>query len=501
LRFAAVADRAGDRLGSARNLGAIDALTRSDRIGKGDPADYYRFTVEGTNSGIPARRLTIALGNLAQNVEVQLLDGSGSVLSNANQTARVNGLATELIRRPLRSGTYYVRIAPGNGQAQTQYRLDLMAAPYVETNLPNNAPGFPAIALRQVASGLNQPTFVTSAKDGSNRLFVTEKGGQIKILEGNTVRSTPFLNLSNRVSTAGEDGLFSIAFPPNFASKRHFYVYYVNTAGNIVVSRFRVSAANPNVADANSEQVILSINHPNAINHNGGQLAFGLDGFLYLGTGDGGGSGDPANNAQNPGSLLGKLLRLDVESPGAAPYQVPTSNPFVGRGDRNRLFRDEIWSYGLRNPWRFSFDRQTGELYIGDVGQGAFEEVNVQDANSRGGQNYGWKIMEGGHRFNNSINNLNGMTLPVLDYDRTQGESVTGGYVYRGTDIPALQGTYLFGDFVSGKIWGLRRNGEAWSSRELLASPHAISSFGEDEQGNLYVVDFIGGTIQRVASS
>lgn len=265
-----------------------------------------------------------------------------------------------------------------------------------------------------------------------------------------------------------------------------------------MIARFQRSA-DINQADPNSEQRVLTIDHPTFSNHNGGQLAFGPDGYLYVGTGDGGGGGDPARNAQNPNSLLGKLLRLDVESPGTTTYTIPATNPFVGDRDPQNLYRDEIWALGLRNPWRFSFDRQTGNLYIADVGQNAYEEVNVQLASSLGGENYGWNAWEGAQPFNNTTPISTNVVFPVAGYDHTQGMSVTGGYVYRGTAAPALQGVYFYGDFVNGKLWGLRQNGSLWENQFLLDSPYGISTFGEDEQGNLYLADYFAGSIYTLA--
>ena len=310
--------------------------------------------------------------------------------------------------------------------------------------------------------------------------------------------STPFLNVSTRISTGGERGLLGLAFPPGFATKQYFYVNYTNSAGNIVIARYRVSSGNADIADFNSEQVVLIVPHPVNSNHNGGQLAFSQrDGFLYIGTGDGGGGGDVPNNAQNPNQLLGKILRIDVETGSPATYTVPASNPFVGSAG----FRPEIWALGMRNPWRFSFDRQTNDLYVADVGQGQWEEVNFQPAASFGGENYGWRIMEGLHCFNPSTNcDMTGLTLPVTEYNHGLGCSVTGGYVYRGTTYPRMQGLYFYGDFCSGRIWGLRQVSGVWQATELLDTDLGISTFGEDEQGNLYVANY-SGTIFSVTDN
>ena len=348
---------------------------------------------------------------------------------------------------------------------------------------------FPSIKLTKVAGGFTEPTYITHAGDGSGRLFVVERKGLVRVVRDGAVLATPFLNITGKVqSRGGEQGLFSIAFPPGYASKNYFYVDYTNRSGvgNTAVARYPLSQ-NPDMANAAGEAVLLSVTQPFA-NHNGGQLAFGPDGFLYVGMGDGGSGGDPMGNGQNPAALLGKLLRLDVES-GVAPYAVPAGNPFA----------TEVWAYGLRNPWRFSFDRVTGDLYIADVGQNRFEEVNVQGATSKGGENYGWNIMEGLHCFSGAGCNQAGLTLPVAEYDQSNGDcSITGGYVYRGLQFPTLQGIYFYGDFCSGRIWGLRRSDTGWDSSLLLDSELQISSFGEDEAGNVYVADFGTGDLYRL---
>lgn len=287
--------------------------------------------------------------------------------------------------------------------------------------------------------------------------------------------------------------MLSVAFPPNYASKKYFYVYYTNVSGNIVVARYRLST-NPDVANSNQE-VILTINHQQFPNHNGGQLAFGPDGYLYIGTGDGGGAGDPLNNGQNRGSLLGKMLRIDVESR-VAPYAIPPSNPFR----QTPGYRPEIWALGLRNPFRFSFDRQQGNLYIGDVGQNTYEEIDFEPSSSNGGKNYGWKIMEGAHCFNTTTCDRTGLALPIAEYNHSQGSSITGGAIYRGQNYLEMYGVYFYADFVNGKIWGLKRNGNVWQNKLLLDTDHGISSFGEDQVGNLYLADYFTGDIYLITS-
>jgi hypothetical protein len=350
------------------------------------------------------------------------------------------------------------------------------------------------IRLEPILSGLVNPVAIAHAGDGSGRLFITEQGGRILIYDGSELLPAPFLDISALLSTGGERGLLSVAFHPNYESNGHFFVNYTNTSGNTVIARYSVSN-DPNLADPASALAVLTIAQPYS-NHNGGQLQFGPDGYLYIGMGDGGGAGDPNNYAQNPNSLLGKMLRIDVD--GDVPYAVPPDNPFIS----DEQARDEIWALGLRNPWRFSFDRATGDLFIGDVGQYSWEEIDYQPAGSTGGENYGWRLMEGNNCFNPSTNCDDGsLTLPVLEYGHDLGCSVTGGYRYRGKDNPLLSGLYIYGDFCSGIIWGARPGGNGnWSAEELLDSDLNISAFGEDENGELYVAHraAAGGSIYRI---
>jgi glucose/arabinose dehydrogenase len=356
---------------------------------------------------------------------------------------------------------------------------------------------FPNIALEPRLSGLQSPVAITHAGDGSGRLFIVEQSGTIRIFQNGALIGTPFLNISGRVLFNGEQGLLGLAFPGNYAGKRYFYVYYTNLSGDNVLARY-VLSADPNLADANSEQILLTMPHPVNANHNGGQLAFSpIDGCLYVGTGDGGGAGDLANNAQNPQSLLGKIMRIDVEStpdPGLN-YRIPTTNPFFFVSG----FRREIWALGLRNPWRFSFDQLTGDLYIGDVGQNVYEEVNFQPVSSAGGENYGWNILEGPACFNPPQNCVppSGYSPPVMFYGHTEGVAVVGGYVYRGNRFAGMNGIYFFGD-LNGKIWGLQRVAGIWQRQLLLTLGFLISTFGEDESGNLYVADYSSGRVYEI---
>jgi glucose/arabinose dehydrogenase len=350
------------------------------------------------------------------------------------------------------------------------------------------------IRLEQISDNLESPVFLTHAGDASGRMFVIEKRGVIAILHDRARVEQPFLDISNLINSSGsEQGLLGLAFHPDYANNRRFFVYYTASNGDNTLARYQVSD-NPDVADPASAQVLFA--QPDfAPNHNGGMLAFGPDGYLYVGLGDGGGGGDPQSNGQDRAALLGKLLRLDVN--GDAPYAIPPDNPWPDGGDEAR---PEVWAYGLRNPWRFSFDRANGDLYIGDVGQNIYEEINFQLAGASGGQNYGWSIREGMHCFRADTCQPDGLIDPIAEYDHDQGCSVTGGYVYRGAAFASLQGLYIFGDYCSGTIWSLQRDASgAWQQRTLLDSELSISSFGEDADGELYVID-LGGEIYRVTA-
>jgi len=361
------------------------------------------------------------------------------------------------------------------------------------------APAAPEVALALVTGGLETPVHLTHTGDGSGRVFVVEQRGRIKIIENGTLKGI-FLDITDRVRSpfsggGGEEGLLSVAFPPGYGSSAdHFYVYYTRENGDNRVSRFSLGPS-PDSADPNSEETVLDLAHPTNQNHNGGQLQFGPDGYLYIATGDGGGGGDPAGNAQDPGSLLGKLLRLDVES-GDSPYGIPLDNPFIGVGG----YQEEIWALGLRNPWRFSFDRQTGDLFLGDVGQGSWEEIDFQPASSPGGENYGWNVLEGFECYSDPTCDDSGMTPPVHAYaTHLSGTcAVSGGYVYRGSAYPALAGFYLFADYCSGTIWGLQDQSGSWVNQVLLDTNLNITSFGEDETGELYLTDASTGSVYRI---
>jgi len=357
-----------------------------------------------------------------------------------------------------------------------------------------------ALASVRVAHGLTRPVHVTAPPLDPSRLFIVEQGGLVKILKNGVVLPAPFLDIRSRVSCCGERGLLSLAFHPDYEANGYFFVNYTNTAGDTEVRRFSVSA-NPDQADASSSVLVIAIPQDFA-NHNGGQIAFGPDGYLYVGMGDGGSGGDPNERSQDPMQLLGKMLRLDVS---VMPYAIPATNPFVG----DPGVRDEIWALGLRNPWRFAFDRDTGDLYIADVGQNQFEEVDVQPAASSGGENYGWDVFEGNACYEPTPPATScpspplGFTFPVLVYDHSVGCSITGGHVYRGCRLPDLRGTYFYSDFCSPFVKTFRgvSGGVAQNLGDVTAdiapggglSIGGLSSFGEDARGELYLVDYGGG--------
>lgn len=341
------------------------------------------------------------------------------------------------------------------------------------------------VRLERIATTISLCTDIQSAGDGSGRLFLVRQNGTIAIWRDGQVLQRPFLDIRSKVSTGGERGLLGLAFPPNYKDKKWFYVNYTDRSGATVISRYQLVGSDPDLADSANERILLTIPQPFS-NHNGGQIQFGPDGMMYIGMGDGGSANDPEGNGQNNRALLGKMLRIDTES-NLARYEIPPDNPFVN----NAGYRPEIWATGMRNPWRFSFDRNTGDMFIADVGQNRFEEINFQPAASRGGENYGWVTMEGNECVRAGCNRA-GLTLPIWVYPRTEGLSVTGGYVYRGA--------YYYGDFVTGKIWALRRQGNAWVNELAFDGGRAfsISTFGLDEAGDLYVANYGNGEVFRV---
>ncbi|MEP6691524.1 MAG: PQQ-dependent sugar dehydrogenase [Gemmatimonadaceae bacterium] len=359
-----------------------------------------------------------------------------------------------------------------------------------DATAPTMTPTSTVLKLETVATGLNSPLYVT-APAGDARLFVVEQTGRVRIVANGQLLAAPFLDVSARISSGGERGLLSIAFHPRYATNGLFFLYFTDPAGDLRIERQHVSA-DANVADASSAALVLAVPHQLASNHNGGLLLFGPDGMLYAGLGDGGGAGDPTGNAQNRAVLLGKLLRLDVD--GGSPYRIPPDNPFAGVAGA----RGEIWAYGLRNPWRYAFDRVAGDLYIADVGQSEREEVDVVRA-AAAGVNYGWNRLEGTRCYGSAMCSTAGVTLPVFEYDHTQGCSITGGFVYRGTRIAELAGTYFFSDYCSGGLRSMRVTGGTVSEEKTWpVTTGSVTSFGEDATGELYLTTTTG-TVYRIA--
>ncbi|WP_322815193.1 PQQ-dependent sugar dehydrogenase [Chloroflexus sp.] len=348
-------------------------------------------------------------------------------------------------------------------------------------------------ALEQVADGFSRPTHITHAGDGSGRLFVVEQAGRIWVLRNGAKVSTPFLDIREQVGSRGnEQGLLSVAFHPQFAGNGRFFVNYTNTNGDTVVAEYRADPSSDQ-ADPASARELLRIEQP-AANHNGGLLLFGNDGYLYIGTGDGGGAGDPLDAGQRLDTLLGKLLRIDIDN--GQPYAIPADNPFVNTADA----LPEIWAYGLRNPWRFTFDPVTNLIFIADVGQNEQEEINVASA-ATGGLNYGWRLMEGDQCYRPASCDSTGLVLPVAVYPHDSasgGCSVTGGDVYRGVQQLALHGVYFYADFCTGNLWALWANGETWQHALIARLPIQTTSFGLDEQGEVYLLDRAGGVYRLV---
>ena len=359
------------------------------------------------------------------------------------------------------------------------------------TTLP---PGAVSVRLEEVVTGLAYPVYLTAAPGDTSRLFVVEKGGTVRVLKHGVLLPTPFIDLSSRVTKGSEQGLLGMAFhPSDNRVVLSFTVAGPERGGRSRVATF-TAGADPDVLDPASEQLVLEVDQPYS-NHNGGHVAFGPDGYLYFGLGDGGSGGDPQGHGQDRSDLLGSLLRLDLDH--GLPYTVPASNPFVGQAG----VRGELWNWGLRNPWRFSFDRATGNLYIADVGQNEWEEVSVQPAASQGGENYGWAVMEGEHCYGSATCAKGGLVMPVVEYGHGDGCSITGGYVYRGQAIPELAGTYFYGDYCDGWIRSFVYQGGAATgaaSWPTLDTGQQITSFGEDARGEIYVV-LAGGTIYRIA--
>ena len=359
------------------------------------------------------------------------------------------------------------------------------------------------LGLTPVAADLERPVFIADPGDQSGRLFVVEQGGTVRILRDGELDPEPFLDMRDLIVTDNmEQGLLGLAFDPKFARSGRFYVMYTardrhtgNGVGDNAIARFTVSASDPDRTDLSTMEPLIAVEDPYG-NHNGGGVMFGPDGMLYAGFGDGGAAGDPQRNGQNPGTILGSMIRIDVSPVDG--YGIPADNPFAdGTGGA-----PEVWAYGLRNPWRFSFDRDTGDLWIGDVGQDWIEEIDMLPSGSAGGANFGWRRMEGASCYEEEECNPAGFVEPVAEYTHEEGCSVTGGYVYRGEELPDLAGVYLFADFCFGKIWGLGKDASgAWARSEPVETGLNISSFGEDADGNLYVTAFDGGVYRIVAGA
>lgn len=373
------------------------------------------------------------------------------------------------------------------GNSEIGQRARAQGGAVFPTSAPPDASGY---KWELVSDGFDRPIYMTHAGDGSGRLFGVEQTGMIWVVEDGVQSDEPFLDLSRQIPPAvlrggySEQGLLGLAFHPDFEQNNIFFVHYTDTTGDTVVARYSVSSDAPNVADEASAETILTIDQPFE-NHNGGQLAFGSDGYLYLGFGDGGSQGDPDQNAQNPASLLGKILRIDVD--GGTPYAIPPDNPYAN----DSSFAPEVWLMGFRNPWRFSFDRATDDLYIADVGESQWEEVNFFASSDTPGANFGWEQYEATHSRYEGVST--DYVMPFTEYTHEFGCSVTGGYVYRGAALPELQGYYIFGDYCVGNIWASYRDqvGE-WQTTLWMQTARQISSFGEDEAGELYLVDYKG---------
>jgi len=360
--------------------------------------------------------------------------------------------------------------------------------------------GQPTLTTTLFARGLSSPLDFQVPAGERSRAFVVEQGGRIRIVRGGTVVGTPFLDVSSKISTGGERGLLGLAFHPQYASNGRFYVNYTDRSGDTHISEFRASPPAADAVDPATERELLFVRQPFA-NHNGGGLAFGNDGMLYAGLGDGGSGGDPQGNGQDLSTPLGKLLRMNVDA--GTPFAVPSDNPFVARAGAFPA----IWAYGLRNPWRFAFDRETGDLFLADVGQNAVEEVDFAAAPRRGGENYGWNIMEGSRCFAPPSGcNQTGLTLPVLDYTHSEGCSITGGVVYRGCRLPGYAGTYFYSDYCTAFIRSFRmQGGQAVDRRDWTAALgrgiNAVTAFGRDDEGEVYIVDQDGEVYKVVPAS
>lgn len=415
---------------------------------------------------------------------------AGQQAATAAPTRTSQPAAPSSTPQPPKAGQPTATTQPGAAQAPTA----TATPPLQNTAVPVVASAFPdpqAYTWQAVVSGLERPLAVTG--DGQGRLLVLEQPGRVRLVDASGLLPQPFLDISAQVGSRGnEQGLLGIALHPDYSQNGFFYLNYTDLQGDTVIARF--SADGPRAsASPDSQLVLLRVDQPFA-NHNGGSLAFGPDGYLYIGLGDGGSANDPRGYGQNLNTHLGKLLRIDVNQ--GEPYAVPADNPFQGSRQK-----PEIWAYGLRNPWRFSFDRATGDLFIGDVGQNTWEEIDFLPAGAPGGTNFGWNYREGMHAFQGQAPADQALVDPVFEYKHPTGCSVSGGYVYRGAALPAMQGIYLFGDFCNGKIWGLLRGADGqWQNQLLFQSGAFLSSFGEDDLGELYITDNAAGVVLKLVN-
>ncbi len=451
--------------------GWLDELRISTRL-------RYAASFSRPRAPLVADRFTAALYHFD--------DGGGTTLHDTS--GAVGGPSDGLIKRG----------GAANGPAW------MPESPFTVGGLVNNG----TIAFTPFVSGLSSPVDLVDAGDGSGRLYVVQQGGQIRIIRNGVLLPTPFLNLTSKVVCCGEQGLLGLAFHPKYAQNGFFYVYYTRAGdGTLTIERYQRTPDNTNLADPASAKTLLTIPHPGQSNHNGGKMAFGHDGYLYIGTGDGGSGNDPPNNAQNPSGRLGKMLRLDVDQNMGTPpyYGIPPTNPFATNGCDGVSIGvcPEIWALGLRNPWRWTFDRLTGDHFIGDVGQSAREEVDFDPWPGTPGRNYGWRIMEGNictPGVGSPCTPPPDYAAPIFDYPHPPGVAVIGGYLYRGDAVPALAGAYLYADEGSGLMWAATRaDSGIWTAQQqLMATPTAISAFGEDETGEVYAVGLGNGTIYRL---
>jgi glucose/arabinose dehydrogenase len=423
------------------------------------------------------------------------------ILAACNTTIPVNNSAANepnLIPTEMNIPTF-TPMEPASPTTQPATKTPLQTALLQPTETPKpptaSLPDPAGYQWSQIISGLHRPVDLAGPRDVPGKLFVLEQAGMIRIIQDGLLLPEPFLDIRDRVGSGGnEQGLLGIAFHPEFIKNGYFYVNYTDKQGNTVIARFSVIQDNNSnlKGDPASESILLQVNQPYA-NHNGGQLVFGPDGYLWIGLGDGGSQGDPNGNGQSSQTLLGKILRIDVDH--GSPYVIPADNPYTKGGGL-----PEIWAIGLRNPWRFSFDMLTGDLFIGDVGQNSWEEIDRLPAGYVSTPvNFGWNRREGSHPYSDQANaNTIGLTEPIFDYGHDSGCSVTGGFVYRGKDLPDFQGVYLFGDYCSGLVWGaVPKDQNSWDTRILFSTGYQIASFGEDQNGEIYLLD-LNGSIYRL---